>query len=86
MNAQQHLWKRLAQLLPADQLAKLKQQYVDDCARDRRQSEYNTWCRRRNEAAHVIRTAADLGTVKRAQVRLIAILTWLEKHQDWDRE
>jgi hypothetical protein len=85
VNALQRLWAALEQLLPADQIAALKQQYVEDAAKDRRQSEYNSWLRRRNQAVHDIRTGPE-DTVKRSQLRLIGILTWLETHADWDRE
>jgi hypothetical protein len=85
MNALQRLWATLDSLLPADQIATLKQQYVENAARDRRQSEYNAWLRRRNQAVHDIRTA-DYASVGGAQVRLTAILTWLETHADWDQE
>lgn len=86
MNALQHLWVTLEQLFPADQIAALKQQYTRDAGNDRRQSEYYSWCRRRDQTAHVIRTATDQATVRSAQERLTAILTWLEQHVDWDKE
>lgn len=86
MNALQHLWASLEQLLPADQVAELKRRYSEDAARDGHHSKYRAQARREQECLKIVNTVDDIDypdTVKRARERLSNIRKWLEEHQDW---
>jgi hypothetical protein len=88
-NALQRLWKSLAQLLTADQLAELEAQYKRDLVRDRQVGEFLKYLRHCKEAGYVLNTY-DPGdypdTIIRARVKLARALAWLEKHKEWNPE
>lgn len=73
MNAIHHLWQRLGELLPPEQVANLRSQYAEDAQRDQRESAY-----RKHVRWH--RAAFVSGRDPQRSERLAQ---WLAEHEDW---
>jgi hypothetical protein len=72
MNALKHLWQKLGELLPPEQVAELRAQYAEDAQRDQRESTYRKYAR-------WYRAAFMSGN----HVRSERFAIWLSRHESW---
>jgi hypothetical protein len=91
-NAYQILWQRLAEVLPAAQLAALRDQHLQDLARDRQRSQYRRYLRYERQSQATIQMCDhdrrlglenDPKIRRRAEERLARIRAWLAEHDEW---